>query len=93
MAIERLTPDRHLQTIKRILHHIIRVELVHLAHDNVDIRLLRLREEQKLGPRHRLEARQPEQPGLQHLEPGELTARDRLGLGLRLRGRGRISDC
>jgi hypothetical protein len=55
MSIKRLTPDRHLQLIKRILHHIVRIYLVDLLHDRINIRHERIREQEELGPRQRLE--------------------------------------
>ena len=84
MPIKSLAPNRHLRLIEWILHNVVRIKLVHPPHDDIDIRLLRLREEQKLSPADRLEAGQPEQRALQDLEAGELRARYRRrpGVGL-----------
>ena len=79
MPLESLTAHRHLQLIEGILHHVIRIQLVHLPHHNVHIRLLGLREEQELGPAGRLEAREPEQGRFEHLEAGRGGAWGRAG--------------
>lgn len=60
MSIKRFTPDRHFQLIERILHDIVRIQLVDLVHDRVDIAAHRVGEEQELGPGQRLETSQSE---------------------------------
>lgn len=55
--IKLLTSHRHLQSIERILHNVVRVEFVHLSHNGIAIRLMRFREEQELHPRRCLKAR------------------------------------
>lgn len=70
MSVKGFTFDRHIDLIERVLHHIIRVELVHPSNDDIDVRLMRLREEQEFGARHRLEALQSEVLALEHFEPG-----------------------
>jgi len=77
VPVKCLTPYRHLQLIKRILHHIVRVQFVDLPYNHIHIRLLRLREQQELRPRHRLEAGQAEERRLEHFDAGERGARDR----------------
>ena len=56
MPIKRLAPDWHFQLIEGILCHIIRVQLVQLFHDDINVWLMWLREEEKLGAGERLEA-------------------------------------
>lgn len=68
LPLPRLTPNRIINGIERILHHIIGIQLVDIPNDTVDIRLQRLREEQELGARERLEALQPEVLRLEHLD-------------------------
>lgn len=68
MTIERLTPHRHLQLVERVLHDVVRVQLVYLAHDDVDVGHQRVREQQELGPRHRLEAGHAELVRLEDLD-------------------------
>ncbi len=70
LPIKRLTADRHLCLIKRILHDVIRVELVYLPQRRVYIRLLRFREKQELRPRERGEALEAEVVGLEHFDAG-----------------------
>lgn len=60
MPIKSLTPHRHLQLIKRILHHIIRIQLVDPIHDSLHITGHGIRKEQELRPRQRLETCQSE---------------------------------
>ena len=93
MPIKRLAPHRHLQLIERVLHHIVRVQLINAPHDDLHVRLLRLREEQELGARHRLEAGQAEERRLQHLDARERGARQRRRGGRdQRRGRERARD-
>jgi hypothetical protein len=61
MSIKRLTPDGHLHLIEWVLGHIIRVQLVHLPHDQIHIRLLRLCEQQELGTADSLKRSQAEE--------------------------------
>ena len=49
--IKLLNPDRHLQTIKRILHHIVPIHLIAPPHHDVGIGLLRGSEEQEFDSR------------------------------------------
>ncbi len=68
LAIKHLTPDRVIDLVKRVLHHVVRVQLIDLLQDRIHILLRRLREYQKLGPRQRLKALQPEVLRLQHFD-------------------------
>lgn len=70
MPIPRLTPDRHLHLIKRVLHDKVGIQLVHLPHNDIDVGLMRLREEEELGPRQGLEAGQAERLAFEDLEAG-----------------------
>lgn len=88
--IKLLAPHRHLQRIERILHHIVGIELIDLPHNSIAIRLMRLRKQQKLDTRRRLKARQPEIRAFEHLEAGELGARNIGGYWGRCQ---RPSDC
>lgn len=72
MPIKRLAPDGHLQLVKRVLHHIIGVELVNLPHDQIHVRLMRFREEQELGAAEGLEAGESEEGRLEHFQPRAL---------------------
>ena len=81
MPIERLTSNRHLQLVKRVLHHIIRIQLVNLIHDHIDIPRERIGKQQEFRPRQRLEARKPELVRFEVLEPGRRGAWDRVGVG------------
>lgn len=74
MPIKDLGANRHFQLIKRVLHHIVRVQLVDPLDNRLHIRLRRLREEQEFHATDRLKTRQPEQARLQHLDAGELCA-------------------
>ena len=53
--VKLMTPNRHLQRIKRILHDKIRIKLITLLDNHLHIRLRRFRQKQKLDPRIRLE--------------------------------------
>ena len=55
MTIKGLAFDGHIDLIERILHHVIGVQLVHATEDDVDVRLMRLREQEELGPGQGLE--------------------------------------
>ncbi len=72
MPLKSLTSDRHLQLIERILHDIITVQFINSLHNNINIRLLRLREQQKLRPRKRLKASEPKRRAFKHLNAGSL---------------------
>lgn len=60
LPIKCFTPDRHLQLIEWILHHIICIQLIDPPSNHIHVRLLRLREQQKLEAGKRLEAGQAE---------------------------------
>ena len=79
--LELLTPYRHLQLIKRVLHHIIRIQLIHLPHNRIHIRLARFREQQKLRAREGLEAIQPEGRGFEDFDTCALVGGDGEGGG------------
>jgi hypothetical protein len=67
-SIELLAPDRHLNRIKRVLHDEVGIELVNLPHHAVNVRLLGFGEQQKLGPRLRLETLHAEVARFEDLE-------------------------
>lgn len=81
MPIKRLTPNRHLQLIERILHHKIRIQLINLLHNHIYIHHERIRKQQELGPRLRLETREPELVRLEELQPGRGHGGDGVGVG------------
>ena len=56
MPIKRLTPNWHFQLIEGIFCHIIRIQFVQLSHDDINIWLMWLREQEKLGAGKCLEA-------------------------------------
>lgn len=56
MPIKSLTPNRHLQLIKWVLHNIIRVNLIDLLQHDIDVRRDGIRKEKKLDAGDRLEA-------------------------------------
>ena len=60
MPLKRLTPDRHLQLIKWILHNIVTIQFINPSHNYIDIGLLRLRKKQELRPRKSLKATESE---------------------------------
>jgi hypothetical protein len=68
-AIELLTSDGHLDSIKWVLHDVIGVQLVYLLHHCVDVWLLWFGEEQEFGPCLRLEALNTEVAGFKDFEP------------------------
>ena len=74
--------------VKRVLHHIIRIQLVNLIHDHVDVPRERIGKEQEFRPRQRLEARKSELVRFEVLEPGRRGAGDWIGVGRRMRGTG-----
>ena len=74
--LKLLTPYRHLQLIKRVLHHIIRVQLIHLPHDGIHIRLARFREQQEFRACEGLKTIQPERRGFEDFDARALVGRD-----------------
>lgn len=68
MAVECFTSHRHLELVKRVLHHEIGVQLVDLVHDRVHATRRRIREKQEFSPRQRLEACQTEAVGLEKFQ-------------------------
>lgn len=70
MAIKSFALHRHVYLIKRILHHIIGVQLVHLADNHIHVRLMRLREQEEFGTGQSLEALEAEVLALENLEAG-----------------------
>ena len=71
MPIEALAPDGHLGLIEGVLHHVIGVQLVDPPHDDLDVGLLGLGEEEELGPRECLETGQAEEGRLEDFETCE----------------------
>jgi hypothetical protein len=55
--------------VKRVLHHIVRIQVVDPSRNRIHIRLIGIREEEELGPRKRGEALQPKVLGLKHFDP------------------------
>ncbi len=70
MPIPSLTPDRHLDLIERILHHIVRIQLIHLPNNHIHIRLMRFRKQEKLRAGQGLEACQAEGLRFEDLDAG-----------------------
>lgn len=68
LAIKHLAPNRVIDLVERVLHDIVRVQLIDLLEDRIHILLRRLREYQELGPRQRLKALQPEVLRLQDFD-------------------------
>ena len=79
MSVKSFTPNWHLQLIERILGHIIRIQFVHLPHDNIDIRLMWFREQEKLGARKCLEAGKAKVGGFEDFDARTLVGRDAKG--------------
>lgn len=75
MPFPCLTPHRHLQLIKWILHHVIGIQLVDPTHHCIHIRLLGFCEEQKFSAGDGLETREPEEGALENFEAGKGLAR------------------
>ena len=87
--IKRLAPNRHFCLIKRILHHIIRIQFINLPHNHLHIRLLRFRKQQEFRPRERLKAGQSKSGGFEDLDAGAVLGgyaegggRERFGDGM-----------
>lgn len=76
MPLKCLTPDGHLHLIERIFRNIICIKLINLSHDIVHIRLLRLREQQKLSSADRLKACHSKESRFKHLQSCSLRRRD-----------------
>lgn len=94
LSVKHLTPDGHLELVKRVLHDIVGVQLVDASDGDVDVGLRRVGEEQELGARHGVEALQPEILGLEHLEPRRrLGAREDPGRRRGVGGRGGEPRC
>ena len=70
MPVESLAPNGHLQLVKRILGHVIRIELVNLPHGGVDVRLVRFAEEEEFDAGEGLEAGDAEEGGLEDFDAG-----------------------
>jgi hypothetical protein len=81
-----LTPNRHLQTIKRILHHIISIQLINSPHNLIRVRLLRFRKQQKLRSCERLEALEAEVFGFEDFDAGKWLGGGRGVEGVEARG-------
>ena len=60
MPIKCFTPNWHFQLIEGVLRHIVRIQLVHLPCDDIDVWLVWLGEQEKLCARKCLEASQAE---------------------------------
>ena len=69
-TVELVAPNGHLDSVERVLHDVVGVQLVDFLHHDVDIGLLRLSEEKKLGARLCLEALNAEMAGLEDLDAG-----------------------
>lgn len=90
MPIKRLTPNRHIKLIKRILHHKVRIQFIHLPYNNIDIRGHRIRKQEELRPRQRLETGESELLRFEVFESRCWNPRvwERVVAGCRGRGRG-----
>lgn len=71
MPIERLASHWHLNLIKWILHHIVRIELVDLLYDCVHAASQRIREQQEFCSRQGLETGQSKLVGLEVIQAGD----------------------
>ena len=88
MPIKRLTPDRHLQLIERILCHIIRIQLIHFPNNDIHIWLMWFSEQQEFCTREGLEAREAEVGRFEDFNACSLVGRYAKG-----GGRERFGDC
>ena len=68
--LELVASNRHLEAVERVLHDIVRVQLIALAQDDVRVALRRLGEEQELCARGCLVAGHEEARGLQAFDAG-----------------------
>lgn len=80
MPVECFTSHRHLQLVERVLHHIVRIQLVDLVHDGVHIAGHGVGEEQEFCARQCLEAGQAEPVRLEELQTCGWDAR--VGVGV-----------
>ena len=88
MPIKCLTPHRHLELIERILHHVVRIELIDLLHDCLHIASHRIRKQQEFRPRQSLETCQSELVGLEVIQASYWHAGIRIGVSGRSRSGG-----
>lgn len=58
MPIESFAPHRHLKLVEGVLHHVIRIKLIDLVHNNVHTASQRIGKEEEFRPGQGLEARQ-----------------------------------
>lgn len=79
MPVKGLTPNWHFQLIERILCHIISIQFVHFPHDNIDVGLVRFREQEKLRACKRLEAREAKVGRFEYFNACSLVERDAEG--------------
>ena len=79
MPVKGLTPNWHFQLIERILCHIIRIQFVHFPHDNIDVGLVRFREQEKLRACKCLEAREAKVGRFEYFNACSLVERDAEG--------------
>lgn len=80
MSVKRLTLDRHIRLIERVLEDVIGVELINLTYDDVHIRLMRFGEEEELGAGQRLKALETKMLALQQFEARRTNARCTKGI-------------
>ena len=75
VPVKSLAFDRHVDLVEGVLHDIVRVQLIDPANGDIYIGLKWLGKEQKLRPRQRMEALQPEVFALEHFNAGGWDAR------------------
>lgn len=68
--VKHLTADGHLQLVERVLHDVVRVQLVDPPRGHIHVRLGVVGVQEELGARHGVEALQAEVLCLHDLEPG-----------------------
>lgn len=68
VSVECFTAHRHLQLVERVLHHVVRIQLVNLVHDRLHIAAHGIGEEQEFSAGQCLEARQAEPVRLEELQ-------------------------
>lgn len=85
MSVKRITSDGHLQLVERILHDIVGIQLIDLAHHGIHVLHQRVGEEKELGPGQGLEAGQAKLVGFKHLDSSLWYS----GVRGRVRSRGR----
>jgi hypothetical protein len=69
--IPALDPHRHLELVKGVLHHVVRVAFVHALHDGIDVWHERVGDEQEFAAGVGLEAAHAEEGGFERFNAGD----------------------